>query len=111
MDRLALIVEREPVFRLFLRRALESKGYEVAAFRTRAEASALLNNEEPALAVLDDPTGSSAYRLINFDDQIDDVDVVLCGWSHQRCQRPWVVMQLVAIIQGLPALSTAENAA
>ena len=111
MDRLALIVEREPVFRLFLRRALESKGYEVAAFRNRAEASALLSNEEPALAVLDDPTGSSAYRLVNFENHIHDVDVVLCGWGQDRSQRPWVVMQLVALIQGLPSISTTENAA
>lgn len=111
MDRLALIVEREPVFRLFLRRALESKGYEVAAFRNRAEANAMLINEEPALAVLDDPAGSSAYRLINFDHLSNDVGVVLCGWDQGRNQRPWVVLQLVAIIQGLPAISSTETAA
>lgn len=111
MDRLALIVEREPVFRLFLRRALESKGYKVAAFRNRAEANAMLSNEEPALAVLDDPAGASAYRLINFEDHVNDADVILCGWDQGRSQRPWVVMQLVAIIQGLPASSTTESAA
>lgn len=122
-----LVVDDDEIFCGVLARALERRGFDVAAARSVAEAQQLIEQRRPELAVVDLRIGTDSgltlvrrlaelsppakcVVLTGYGSIATAVEAIKLGASHYLT-KPVEVDEILAALRGVPATATAAQAA